>query len=641
MPMTKKLTEQLDAFLRGENYSLHQILGNHRETLRGVEGVRFRVWAPAAAAVSVAGDLNGWDPQKNPCKLLKGYGVWECFIPNVEQNAVYKYAVTGPDGMQILKSDPFALHFETPPANASKVLEMGDFKWTDKWWMNKRKTQDLYHRPMNIYEMHLGSWRSYPDGNPFDYVKLAEELAEYLNNMGYTHLEIMPITEYPYCGSWGYQVTGYFAPTSRYGTPDQFRQFINILHNANIGVIMDWVPAHFPKDEHGLYEFDGTYCYEYSDSRKNEHKGWGTRVFDFGKGQVRSFLISSAMFWIENYHLDGLRLDAIASMLYLDYDRAGQEWCPNIYGGRENLEAVEFLQKLNSAVLTQYPDVAMIAEDSTAWPLVTKPPYVGGLGFNFKWNMGWMNDMLHYASLDPIYRAFNHDKLTFSMFYAFSENYLLPISHDEVVHGKCSLLSKMPGDNEMKFAGARVFLGYMMSHPGKKLLFMGSEFGQFIEWDYQKELDWFLLEYDHHRAFQDYVRELNHLYLKHPSFWQIEDSWDGFQWIVADDTIQNIVVFRRMDEKENEIIIICNFSPVAREHYRFGVMQDGSYNCVLSSDEERFGGSGRFPFGDIACEDIPSHGFGQSVELTVPPLSVLWLAPKRPRKRRRAQSPDS
>ena len=638
MPITKKLAQQLDDFLRGENHRLYKILGNHQETYRGVQGVRFRVWAPHAQAVCVVGDFNDWDPGQNPCTPLAHYGVWECFIPGLKKYDVYKYAVTGYGGRQVLKSDPFALHFETPPANASKIWEPEKFKWTDKRWMSKRRSKNIYQSPMNIYEVHLGSWRHYMDGNTFDYVKLATELAAYLSDMGYTHVEVMPITEYPYCGSWGYQVTGYFAPTSRYGTPEQFMQFVDILHKANIGVIMDWVPAHFPKDEFGLYEFDGTPCYEYADSRKSELRGWGTRAFDYGKGQVRSFLISSAMFWIEHYHLDGLRLDAVACMLYLDYERDNQEWLPNVYGGRENLEAVEFLQKLNSAVLTEFPDVMMIAEESTAWPMVSKPPYVGGLGFNFKWNMGWMNDILQYTSLDPIYRAFNHDKLTFPMFYAFSENYLLPISHDEVVHGKYSLLSKMPGNNEMKLAGARVFLGYMMSHPGKKLLFMGSEFAQFIEWDYQRELDWFLLEYQHHRDFHSYVRELNHFYLQHSCLWQVENSWDGFRWIVADDSIQNIIVFRRMDEKENEMVVVCNFSAAEREHYRFGVAHHCSYTCLLCSEEERFGGSGRFMSGDIPCEDIPSHGFEQSIAITIPPLSAIWLAPQKPVKRRRKKA---
>ena len=633
MSITKELRQQLDDFARGENYALYKILGNHKATLRGTQGVRFRVWAPHARAISVVGDFNGWDANANVCHPLEHYGVWECFVPGLARFDAYKYALTRADGRQVLKSDPFALHYETPPANASKVLELGKFKWTDKHYLEKRAARNIFQQPMNIYEMHLGSWRHYPDGQSFDYAKLGVELAHYLTEMGYTHVEVMPVTEYPYGGSWGYQVSGYFAPTSRYGTPAQFMQFVDTLHAAGIGVIMDWVPAHFPKDEFGLYEFDGTPCYEYADSRKNEHKGWGTMVFDFGKPQVRSFLISSAMFWVEHYHLDGLRIDAVASMLYLDYDREGGTWMPNVHGGRENLEAVEFLQRLNSAVLTNHPDIAMIAEESTSWPLVTKPPHVGGLGFNFKWNMGWMNDMLQYSSLDPIYRAFNHDKLTFSMYYAFSENFLLPISHDEVVHGKCSLLYKMPGNNEMKLAGARAFLGYMFSHPGKKLLFMGSEFGQFIEWDYERELDWLLLEYEHHRLFQNYVRALNHFYLEHSELWQIEDSWEGFGWVVANDSVQNVVIFRRMDEAENELVCISNFSPIERWDYRFGVSRAGEYTCLLCSDEARFGGSGNVP-GDVHTDDIPAHDFGQSVSINIPPLSALWLAPKSGRKGR-------
>jgi len=506
MPNTKKkLGDELCAFSRGEHYRIQQVLGNHPGSKNGVEGTVFRTWAPGAKSVSVVGDFNGWDPAKTHCKLLEDFGVWEKFVPGLSEYEIYKYAILGKDGKLVLKSDPFALHFETPPANASKVMELPEFQWTDGRWMAARIKNNLHQKPMNIYEMHPGSWRRYPDGNCFDYVKLAGELALYLKDMGYTHVELMPVTEYPFDDSWGYQVTGYFAPTSRYGTPRQFMEFVNIMHRAGIGVIADWVPAHFPKDEHGLYQYDGSPCYEYSDPKKNEHYGWGTRVFDYSKPQVRSFLISSAMFWIEHYHIDGIRLDAVASMLYLDYNRGYNAWTPNIYGGNENLEAVEFLKQLNTALLSKHPDIVVIAEESTAWPLVTKPPYVGGLGCNFKWNMGWMNDMLHYNSLDPIYRAYNHDKLTFSMFYAFSENYILPISHDEVVHGKSSLIGKMPGDYQMKFAGAKVFLGFMMTHPGKKLLFMGCEFAQFTEWNHKKELDWILLGYESHRGFQNYA----------------------------------------------------------------------------------------------------------------------------------------
>ena len=634
MPVPKKTANALNAFSRGENHRIHQILGNHSEKRRGKQGVVFRTWAPNAKTVSVVGDFNDWNEEKNPCILLEDTGIWEAFLTGVEPYDTYKYAVTGKNGQTVLKSDPFALHFETPPANASKVLDLHPFPWTDTRWMEQRRTKNHYHSPINIYELHLGSWRRYPDGNPFDYIKLARELAAYLKEMGYTHVELMPITEHPYDGSWGYQVTGYFAPTSRYGTPSQFKEFVNILHRAGIGVLMDWVPAHFPKDAHGLYEYDGGPCYEYADPKKSEHSGWGTRVFDFGKPEVRSFLISSALFWIEEYHIDGLRLDAVASMLYLDYDRQQSGWTPNIYGGRENLEAVEFLQLFNQSILTLHPDVMMMAEESTAWPLVTKPPHVGGLGFHFKWNMGWMNDMLHYTSLDPIYRAFNHDKLTFSMFYAFSENFVLPISHDEVVHGKCSLLEKMPGDYEAKFAGAKTFLGYMMSHPGKKLLFMGCEFAQFIEWDYQKELDWLLLDYESHRQFQHFVKTLNHFYLKHPCLWQVEDSWEGFQWVVSDDSSQSVVVFRRIDEEENELVVVCNFSPVARSNYRFGVKTARSYTRVLSSDDVEFGGSGTCGQTKYLCEKIPMHGYQRSISIELPALCALWFKPVALQKRK-------
>ncbi|MDR2908368.1 MAG: 1,4-alpha-glucan branching protein GlgB [Oscillospiraceae bacterium] len=637
--MTKLLTQQLDAFLKGENARLWELLGNHAAVRREKSGVWFRVWAPRARAVSVVGDFNDWNPLKNPCRLLEPYGVWECFVAGATPYSIYKYSVTGIDGGVVLKSDPFALHFETAPANASRILELPEYRWADRQWLKKRGGRRLLEEPMNIYEVHPGSWRRYPDGNPFDYEKLALELAEYVADMGYTHVEIMPVTEYPYDGSWGYQVTGFFAPTSRYGTPQQFMAFVNTMHKAGIGVLMDWVPSHFPRDAHGLYAFDGGPCYEYADPRKGEHRGWGTMVFDYSKPQVRSFLISSALFWIERYHIDGLRLDAVASMLYLDYDRS--EWLPNVYGGRENLEAVDFLQKLNSAVLTSYPDVALIAEESTAWPLVTRPPYAGGLGFNFKWNMGWMNDMLHYNSLDPIFRAYNHDKLTFSMFYAFSENYILPISHDETVHGKCSLVSKMPGTYDEKFAGARAFLGYMMSHPGKKLLFMGSEIAQFIEWDYKKELDWMLLEYESHRKFKTYVRTLNHFYKDNSCLWQVEDSWEGFSWIVPDDAGQNIVVFRRIDEGGAELIVVCNFAPVARPRYRVGLNDAVGYRRVLCSDDVEFGGGGLYRQEDeIPCEEIPFHGFPQSMELIVPPLCALWLKPVKQKRKRRPPKPD-
>ncbi len=622
----RRLSDEFKSFSEGLNFRSHAVFGGHSAQKNDRDGVVLRVWAPNARSVSVVGDFNDWTPDKSPMKRDRTYGVWEAFIPDMQEYAIYKYRVEGADGRVQMKSDPFAFHFETAPANASRYISLDGFKWGDEKWLGRRAETNLWHGPVNIYELNLGSWRKYPDGNSFDYEKLGDELCAYIKDMGYTHVEIMPVTEYPYDGSWGYQVTGYFAPTSRYGTPDQFKSFINKLHRAGIGVILDWVPAHFPKDQHGLYEFDGSACYEYSDPLKNEHKSWGTRVFDFGKPQVQSFLISSAMFWIENYHIDGIRIDAVASMLYLDYDRSGGEWRPNIYGGNENLEAIEFLKKLNSTILTAHPDVLMVAEESTAWPLVTKPPHTGGLGFSFKWNMGWMNDITHYLKLDPVFRAFNHDKVTFSLFYAFSENFILPISHDEVVHGKGSLIGKMPGEYEQRFAGVRAFLGYMMTHPGKKLLFMGGEFGQMIEWDYKKELDWLLLQYPAHQQLQSYVRELNRFYLKNPPLWQIEDSWDGFKWVVPDDNTQNIVVLRRMDEKGGELVMAVNFSPVTREGYRFGVADARAYKEVFSSDALSFGGTG-IENGTVKCENIPSHGFESSISVMVPPLSAVWFKP--------------
>ena len=505
------------------------------------------------------------------------------------------------------------------------MYRLQGYRWHDAAWMAARAGQDANTRPVNIYELHIGSWRRHADGSCYSYRQLAGELPAYLTEMGYTHVELLPPTEHPYDGSWGYQVTGYFAPSSRYGTPHDFMALVDALHQAGIGVIMDWVPAHFPKDDFGLCEYDGLCCYEYSDRAKWEHRDWGTRVFDFGRTEVQSFLVSSANFWAHLYHIDGIRVDAVASMLYLDYGRQEGEWRPNINGGRENLEAVAFLRKLNHSLLTEHPGFLMIAEESTAWPLVTRPPEVGGLGFNFKWNMGWMNDTLFYLKLDPYFRSYNHDKLTFSMMYAFSENFILPISHDEVVHGKGSLLNKMPGSYEQKFAGLRTFMGYMMTHPGKKLLFMGCEFGQFIEWDYQKQLDWMLLEYESHRKTRDYIRALNHYYLSHPALWQVEDNWDGFRWLNADDNTRSVISYYRADEKGRKVLVLCNFAPVKWENYLLGVPEAADYRVVLCSEEACFGGAG-FERGTVyRSEEAPQGQWPRSITLDVPPLCCMLL----------------
>ncbi len=607
-------------FHEGTNAKAYEYLGAH--PVDG--GVCFRVWAPNVQWAGVAGDFNGWQPDKAPMTKISS-GVWECFVDGVNRYDAYKYYFRTADGREFYKSDPFAFHCETRPGTASKYYGELDFDWSDKGWLRKRKKADIYSSPMNIYEVHAGSWQLYDDGNPLSYRDLADRLIPYVKDMGYTHIELLPVMEYPFDGSWGYQVTGYFAPTSRYGTPEDFAYFVNAAHNAGIGVILDWVPAHFPKDTYGLYEFDGGACYEYADPRKGEHLQWGTRVFDYGKPEVQSFLVSSAMFWIGEYHIDGLRVDAVASMLYLDYGRDDGNWIPNCHGGRENLEAVAFLKKLNESVFREHGDVLMIAEESTAWPMVSRPTYLGGLGFNFKWNMGWMNDCLRYFSLDGLARKFNHDCLTFSFFYAFSENFVLPISHDEVVHGKCSLINKMPGTYEEKFAGVRSFLGYMMSHPGKKLLFMGCEFGQFIEWNYKQQLDWLLLDYEAHRQLKSYVSALNKFYLANSPLWEIDYSWEGFSWIVSDDSSNSVVAYIRRDKKENELIALCNFTSVTRQKYRIGVPKPGTYRVVFSSALPEFGGKGESTVGSVRAKKKPMHGYEYSIELDIEGLSCMYI----------------
>ena len=620
-------------FKQGNNHEAYRYFGSHLCERDGQPGAVFRVWAPHAKAVSVVGDFNRWVPGSHPMQKIDEGGIWEIFIPGIEQYAVYKYCVTSQSDELLFKADPYAFHTETRPSNGSKVYELSGYTWGDAAWQAEEEKRDVINSPMSIYEMQVGSWKMKEGDIPYNYSELADLLIPYIKDMGYTHVELLPITEYPFDGSWGYQVTGYFAPTSRYGTPKDFMNFVDKMHQAGIGVILDWVPAHFPKDAYGLYMFDGAPCYEDPNPRRGEHKEWGTMVFNYGMGEVQSFLISSALFWIEQYHLDGLRVDAVASMLYLDYNRRDGEWEQNSKGGKENLEAIAFLQKCNGAVLGRHPHKMMIAEESTAWPLVTKPAEDGGLGFNFKWNMGWMNDMLSYMKTDPLFRAGNHGKVTFSFFYAFSENFILPISHDEVVHGKCSLINKMPGDYEAKFANLRTFYGYMMAHPGKKLLFMGQEFGQFIEWDEKKPLDWMLLGYEKHQQLQAYVRDLNHFYRDTPSMWQVDYSWEGFQWIVPDDNQQSVVIFLRRDAAGKMVLIACNFNPVLRENYQLGVPVAGTYKELLNSDDAKYGGT------DVHNAPVRSvkgamHGFDQHISITLPPLSTVYFSVPMPRVRK-------
>ena len=626
--MDKTLAAQLKAFQSGESRRAFAILGCHRAVREEHAGYLFRVWAPNAKAVSVVGDFNFWNPEDLPMTMI-GYGVWEAFSVYAQEGQAYKYAVTAQNGNTVMKMDPYGTQCCALPETSSRVCSLEGFVWHDAAYRRQvAKTKSL-ESPLNIYEVHAGSWKRHEDGTHLNFVELGRELAPYCKDMGYTHIELLPIMEHPYEPSWGYQVTGYYAPTHRFGTPQQLMEFVDICHQNGLGVILDWVPAHFPKDLYGLYEFDGTCCYELQDPLMREHAEWGTRIFDYGRGEVASFLISNVIFWLEQYHVDGIRVDAVASMLYLDYNR--REYHPNRYGGKENLEAIDFLRKLNAAAFEEFPQVLMIAEESTAFPMITKPGFDGGLGFLYKWNMGWMNDMLQYMSMDPLWRKGSHNNLTFTMTYAYSENFILPISHDEVVYGKCSMLNKMPGSYDEKFANLRTFYGFMAAHPGKKLSFMGNEFAQFDEWKYASGLDWQLLGYERHHQMLDFVRTLNHFYLDHPAFWQNDTDWTGFQWLQADDRDNSVVAFRRVDRQGRDIVVVCNFCPVLREGYLMGVPKPYWYEPVLTSSDPKFGGDGIMP--KVAKGIKGDWGqFHYTAEFTIPPLSVTYYLPRRTRK---------
>ncbi|MEX2482216.1 MAG: 1,4-alpha-glucan branching protein GlgB [Gammaproteobacteria bacterium] len=613
----------------GTHHRLYEKLGAHAATVDGSSGYRFAVWAPNASRVSVIGGFNGWEPQANPLAArADGCGVWEGFVPRVAEGAAYKYRVVSRDGERMDKADPFAFATEVPPHTASRTWNL-DYQWGDGAWMRERGARNALDAPWSIYELHLGSWMR--DGQrQLSYRELAVRLVDYVRQMGYTHVELMPVMEHPFYGSWGYQCTGFFAPTSRYGTPQDFMHLVDALHQAGIGVILDWVPSHYPADAHGLARFDGTYCYEHQDPRQGYHPEWNSCIFNYGRNEVRGFLASSALFWLAYYHADALRVDAVASMLYLDYGREDGEWIPNEHGGNENLAAITFLRQLNEAVYRDHPDVQTIAEESTAWPMVSRPTHLGGLGFGMKWNMGWMHDTLGYFKEDPVHRKYHHDRLTFGLWYAFNENFMLCLSHDEVVYGKGSMLRKMPGDDWQRFANLRLLLGLMYAHPGKKLNFMGAELAQWNEWSHEASLDWHLLAEPPHAGMQRWVQDLNHTYRELPALWQRDFQGEGFRWVDCHDVEQSTLSFLRFAaDPADAVLVVCNMTPVPRHNHRVGVPTPGFWRERLNSDADLYGGSGQGNLGGAEAQPMSAHGFAQSLVLALPPLGVLYLTPER------------
>lgn len=616
----------LHLFGQGRHWHIYRVLGAHRREVAGINGILFAVWAPNAERVSVVGDFNGWDGRVHAMRNRGGSGVWELFLPELPQDVLYKFEIRAKSGLVFLKSDPYGQYFEYRPRTATRAQGDPKHQWQDQSWLEQRRDNDWLHKPLSIYEVHLGSWQRGAQGENLGYRELAHRLVDYVKDMGFTHIELLPVAEHPLDASWGYQTTGYFAPTSRFGAPDDFRYFVDHCHANGIGVIVDWVPGHFPKDSHGLAAFDGSALYEHEDPRRGEHRDWGTLIYNYGRNEVRNFLLANAIYWLEEFHIDGLRVDAVASMLYLDYSRKPGDWIPNIHGGNENLEAIEFLRELNTVTHAQFPGCLIIAEESTAWPQVTRPTYVGGLGFSMKWNMGWMHDMLFYFSKDPVYRRFNHDQLTFSLMYAFSENFVLPFSHDEVVHGKGAMINKMPGDRWQQFANLRLLYTLMFTYPGKKLLFMGCEFAQDREWNFDAQLQWDLLQSSMHEGVQRCVKDLNHLYRASDALYQNDFDTSGFDWIDCHDAEQSVVSYLRKTG-EHYVVVVLNFTPVPRYNYRIGVPRPGSYREVFNSDSAYYGGSNLGNLGEIAAENTAWMNKPYSIQLTLPPLAAIVLRP--------------